>query len=90
MPSVLGVDDSGIIRAVVAFRLEAAGYTFFSAVDGVDELEKAAELCPDVIITDIRMPRMDGITFTRKRLCCTKRLTATLPLFPDTLVPRSL
>ncbi|MDO6587794.1 response regulator [Salipiger sp. 1_MG-2023] len=66
MPTVLGVDDSGIVRAALAFRLEAAGHRFFSAVDGIDGLEKAAEFCPDVIITDMQMPRMDGITFIRK------------------------
>lgn len=57
---VLAIDDSRTIRNLLRASLEAAGFEFSSANDGVEGIERFAEVQPDVVITDINMPRMDG------------------------------
>ncbi len=57
---VLAIDDSRTIRDLLRLSLEAAGFQFDSAEDGVDGVEKFKHVQPDVVITDINMPRMDG------------------------------
>lgn len=64
--TVLAVDDSDIIRGIVAANLEASGFVVTLAEDGVEALAKALSLTPDIIITDIRMPNKDGITLIRE------------------------
>jgi two-component system chemotaxis response regulator CheB len=62
---VLLVDDSAFLRSVLARRLEAADagiQVVGSAVDGVDALAQIGKLAPDVVILDVEMPRMDGLT----------------------------
>ena len=63
--SILIVDDSASIRAVVSFTLESAGYQVFSAEDGQDALKYLDGKKLDLIITDLHMPVMDGINFIR-------------------------
>jgi PAS domain S-box-containing protein len=58
-PRVLGVDDNADIREYVAGLL-AEDYQVTTAVDGVDGLALARELPPDLVLTDVMMPRMDG------------------------------
>src|ERR1700722_8023931 len=60
---VLTVDDSRTMRDMLRMALSAAGFDVRQAEDGVHGLEVLAEQKPDVIITDINMPRMDGFTF---------------------------
>lgn|ERR1700712_3019964 len=60
---VLTVDDSRTMRDMLRMALVAAGYTVVQAEDGVHGLEVLAGSSPDVIITDINMPRMDGFGF---------------------------
>lgn len=61
MPRVaLVVDDSMLIRHTVCRFLEERGFTVESATNGVDALEMLAELRPNIIITDMQMPKMDG------------------------------
>ena len=60
---VLTVDDSRTMRDMLMMALSGAGYTVVQAVDGVHGLEVLAGETPDVIITDINMPRMDGFGF---------------------------
>jgi two-component system chemotaxis response regulator CheY len=60
---VLIVDDSGAIRSLVSFILETAGYNVIEAVNGRDALSKLGDNEPQMIITDLRMPNMDGIEF---------------------------
>ena len=57
---VLAIDDSRTIRNLVRKAMEEAGFTCTTADDGVQGVERFAEVEPDVVITDINMPRMDG------------------------------
>lgn len=66
MSRILTVDDSRSLRQMVAFSLRSAGHDVVEAVDGVDGLERADEDDFDAFIVDVNMPRMDGITLTRK------------------------
>jgi two-component system chemotaxis response regulator CheY len=67
MPGViLAVDDSASMRQMVRFTLEAAGYQVLQAVDGVEALEMARSQGADLVLTDVNMPRMDGITLVRE------------------------
>lgn len=64
MPNILIVDDETIfrkgIRLMIA-EMQSEWIVIEEAMDGVEALEKIEELQPDLIITDIKMPRMDGI-----------------------------
>ncbi len=60
---VLVVDDSFSTREIEKSILELEHYDVFTAVDGIDGLEKLKEQRFSLIITDIHMPRMDGLTF---------------------------
>ncbi len=65
-PRVLVVDDSSQLRRCVCRALERAGLTVVGeAADGVQALAQAASQRPDVVLMDLRMPRMDGIRATR-------------------------
>ncbi len=57
---ILAIDDSPTIRALVAMALRGAGFEVVLASDGVSGIESLQEAQPDLIITDINMPRMDG------------------------------
>lgn len=57
---VLAIDDSKTIRELLRSVMEEAGFDFESACDGVEGVERYAEVRPDVVITDINMPNMDG------------------------------
>lgn len=57
------VDDSSSLRTVVGLALKRAGYSVLEAVDGVDALQKLDGSKINLIISDVNMPRMDGIQF---------------------------
>ena len=57
---ILLVDDEALVRRVLRRGLEKAGYDVTLAENGVAALEKLDGLEPDVLITDIEMPKMDG------------------------------
>lgn len=59
--TILAVDDSASIRQMVAFTLKGAGYEVIQAVDGQDALDKANTHKVNLVLTDINMPRMDGL-----------------------------
>jgi CheY-like chemotaxis protein len=60
--SVLIVDDDPFIRKLILTTLEdVAGFELAEAADGVEALERAAELRPRIIFLDVDMPRLDGI-----------------------------
>ena len=60
---VLAVDDSRTIRSLICHILRSAGIEVTVAEDGLDGLQKLGESVPDVIITDLNMPNMDGFEF---------------------------
>lgn len=63
---VLAVDDSITIREMLKHTLLAAGFEVDVAHDGEHGLEVLQEFCPDVIITDINMPKLDGFGFIER------------------------
>ena len=63
---ILVVDDEPKIRLFIRTNLEARGYEVHLAQDGVEAVEKAALVSPDVIVLDVNMPRMDGIEACRR------------------------
>ncbi|HNQ34767.1 MAG TPA: response regulator [bacterium] len=58
---IVAADDQEDVRTILQKGLTAAGHTVFSAVDGEDALEKIKNEKPDLVILDIRMPKLDGI-----------------------------
>lgn len=61
--TIFAVDDSRTMRDMLRIALTEAGFEVHLAEDGEDGLEKLADLSPDVIITDINMPKLDGFGF---------------------------
>lgn len=61
--SVLAVDDSRTMRDMIQLALKDQGFDIHLAEDGQHGLEVLGSLEPDVIITDINMPRLDGFGF---------------------------
>lgn len=59
-PLVLCADDDRDILALLALRLERAGFRVAQAVDGEQALALARDLLPDVLVLDVMMPRMTG------------------------------
>lgn len=59
--TILAVDDSASIRQMVSYTLKGAGYEVIGAVDGQDALDKANSHKVNLVLTDINMPRMDGL-----------------------------
>ena len=66
MASILAVDDSASMRQMVSFTLKGAGYDVTEAVDGVEALEMAKQGPVNLVITDVNMPNMDGISLIRE------------------------
>lgn len=62
---IMVVDDSLTMRKVLGRLLEREGFDVVTAKDGMDALQILQEMTPDVILTDIEMPRMDGFELTR-------------------------
>ena len=62
---VLLVDDDPVILKLLQVNFEMEGYTVLMANDGVEGVEMARALRPDIVLCDIMMPRMDGLEVTR-------------------------
>lgn len=60
--NVLIVDDDPLLTAGASLRLKSAGYNVRLAEDGLAALEAIAEEAPDLVVMDVRMPRLDGIS----------------------------
>ena len=65
-PLALVIEDSDDIRELYALVLQLDGYIVAQARDGRDGLQQARDLAPDVIITDLAMPIMDGWEMVRR------------------------
>jgi two-component system, chemotaxis family, chemotaxis protein CheY len=64
--TILIVDDSASLRQVVSIALKGAGYDVIEACDGVDGLKKLDGRKIHLIISDVNMPNMDGLTFVKE------------------------
>ena len=64
--TILVVDDEELIRSLVVTFLSRLGHSCITAIDGVNALEKMKGNKIDAVITDIKMPHMDGIMLTRE------------------------
>jgi chemosensory pili system protein ChpA (sensor histidine kinase/response regulator) len=73
-PLVMVVDDSLTVRRVTQRLLLREGYRVVLAKDGLDALERLAEELPQIVLSDIEMPRMDGFDLVRN-MRADKRLT---------------
>jgi CheY-like chemotaxis protein len=63
---ILIVDDDGRARDAIASLLSFEGYETVTAEDGAQALEVAEQRVPDLVITDLMMPRMDGGTLSQR------------------------
>ncbi len=64
--TIMIVDDSASLRQVVAIALRGAGYEVIEACDGKDALGKMTGQKIHLIISDVNMPNMDGISYVRQ------------------------
>ena len=63
---IMVVDDSLTMRKVLSRLLEREGYKVVTAINGIDALQKLQDVSPDIILTDIEMPSMDGFELVRQ------------------------
>ena len=61
--SVLVVDDDRDLRYLLSVRLVSAGYRVYGTANGLEALEQMEKHSVDVVLTDYRMPKMDGFEF---------------------------
>ena len=88
---VLTVDDSTSMRQMVKATLLSAGYDVVEAADGQEALEYARENPVDLVITDVNMPRMDGITLVSElRSLPSYRLTPVLLLTTESSMDKKM
>ena len=65
-PLILVVDDYQDAREMYAAYLQFSGYEVAEATNGVEAIDKALELMPDIILMDLALPKMDGWEATRR------------------------
>jgi class 3 adenylate cyclase/CheY-like chemotaxis protein len=65
-PRILAVDDIPTNLEILRVRLEAQGYEVVTAADGEEALAKARDLEPDLVLLDIMMPKLDGISVLKQ------------------------
>lgn len=66
MASILAVDDSTSMRQMISFTLKGAGYEVIEAVDGQEALTIAKSGAVSLVLSDVNMPKMDGITLIKE------------------------
>ena len=64
--TVLLVDDEDTIRIMLKMVLELSGFQVYEAADGLQAIEQVKTHHPDIMVLDVMMPRMDGITVCKK------------------------
>jgi two-component system chemotaxis response regulator CheY len=62
---ILMVEDAGLVRLYYRDILEKAGYEVFEALNGVEAMEKLLQQPVDLIVVDVNMPQMDGLSFLK-------------------------
>ena len=62
MATILAVDDSQTMRQMIYSTLKQGGHKVYEAFDGQDALNKASLITADLVLADVNMPRMNGIT----------------------------
>ena len=83
--NILAVDDSRSIRQMVSFTLKGAGYTVVEAGNGQEALALAQKQKFDLILTDLNMPVMDGLTLIQRlRATAVYKFTPILMLTTET------
>ncbi len=65
IPTVLVVEDSRDTRAIIRLELERWGYRVVEAANGREAMEVIEGFCPDLILMDLNMPEVDGLTATQ-------------------------
>jgi len=85
---VLIVDDEPAVRDALRRSLTFEGYDTALAVDGLDALEKTASYEPDLILLDVLMPRMDGLTAARRLRAAGRRVPVLMLTARDTVGDR--
>jgi two-component system, chemotaxis family, sensor kinase CheA len=63
---ILVVDDSPLTRELISSLLEAVGYEIVNAADGSEAFDRLQRESVDMVVTDLEMPRMDGLELTRR------------------------
>ena len=66
MAAILVVEDHGVTLRVLSKRLRDAGHDVRTAENGVEALAQLAQAVPDLVLTDIAMPEMDGLTLLHR------------------------
>jgi DNA-binding response OmpR family regulator len=75
MPTILLVEDETNVRETLALNLNAEGYSVLTAADGLAGLQAAREHKPDLILLDLMLPELDGLS-----LCRLLRRDSTVPI----------
>jgi len=79
MPQILIVDDELNMRVVLSAMLKREGYTVFTAADGLEALDILKGETMDVLVTDLKMPRLDGMALL-------ERVVGTYPSLPVIII----
>jgi CheY-like chemotaxis protein len=66
IPTVLVVEDEPVIRELMAILLEEEGYVVRQAVDGLQALEMLEQHGIDLVLSDVKMPRLDGASLVQR------------------------
>ena len=86
--TVLIVEDDRILRSVLEIKFSNKGYQVYSAGDGVEGYDLILKEKPEMVITDIQMPRMDGKSLCEKT-CELKKETPFLTIVITSMVPEN-
>ncbi len=81
MAKILAADDSASMRQMVSFTLKSKGHEIIQAVDGQEALTMAQKGSVDLVLTDLNMPKMDGLSLIKQlRMLPNYRFTPILML----------